>query len=99
MWYVIIGNDVDNSLSKRLKVRDQHLTRLNELKSQGRLLVAGPCPVVDNEDPGDAGFSGSIIIAEFDSLEQAQAWANLDPYIEAGVYESVVVKPFKKVLP
>ena len=99
MWYVIIGNDVENSLGKRLQVRDQHLARLNELKSQGRLFVAGPCPVIDNEDPGEAGFSGSVIIAEFDSLEHAQAWANQDPYIEAGVYESVVIKPFKKVLP
>ena len=99
MWYVIIGNDVENSLSKRLQVRDQHLARLNELKAQGRLFVAGPCPVIDSEDPGEAGFSGSVIIAEFDSLDNAQTWANQDPYIEAGVYESVVIKPFKKVLP
>lgn len=99
MWYVIIGNDVKNSLDNRRLVRDKHLARLNELKEQGRLLVAGPCPVIDNEDPGEAGFSGSIIIAEFDSLEQAQTWADLDPYIEGGVYDTVIVKPFKKVLP
>ena len=99
MWYVIIGNDHENSLSNRLQVRDQHLVRLNTLKSQGRLLVAGPCPLIDSEDPGDSGFSGSVIIAEFDSLDQAQSWANDDPYLEAGVYQSVVVRPFKKVLP
>ena len=99
MWYVIIGNDVENSLSKRLQVREQHLARLNQLKSQGQLFVAGPCPAIDSEDPGDAGFSGSVIIAEFDSLDQAQQWADQDPYIEAGVYDSVVIKPFKKVLP
>ena len=99
MWYVIIGQDYDNSLGSRLSVRDQHLARLNELKDQGRLFVAGPCPAIDNEDPGEAGFTGSVIIADFESLEQAQQWADQDPYIEAGVYEKVLVKPFKKVLP
>lgn len=99
MWYVIIGNDTENSLSRRLETRNQHLERLNELKSQGRLFAAGPCPAIDNEDPGEAGFTGSVIIAEFDSLKQAQDWADQDPYIEAGVYESVTVKPYKKVLP
>ncbi len=99
MWYVIIGKDFDNSLSRRVKVRDQHLARLDDLKAQGRLFVAGPCPVIDSEDPGDAGFSGSVIIAEFESLEHAQSWAHQDPYVEAGVYESVEIKPFKKVLP
>ena len=91
--------DYDNSLGSRLSVRDQHLARLNELKDQGRLFVAGPCPAIDNEDPGEAGFTGSVIIADFESLEQAQQWADQDPYIEAGVYEKVLVKPFKKVLP
>ncbi len=99
MWYVIIGEDYENSLGNRLNVREQHLARLNELKDQGRLLVAGPCPSIDNEDPGEAGFSGSVIIAEFESLEQAQTWANQDPYMEAGVYKNVTIKPFKKVLP
>ncbi len=99
MWYVIVGEDYENSLADRLSVRDKHLARLNELKNQGRLLIAGPCPAIDNEDPGEAGFTGSVIIAEFESLEQAQLWANQDPYIEAGVYENVSIKPFKKVLP
>ena len=99
MWYVIIGHDYENSLENRLKVRDKHISRLKELQNQGRLFAAGPCPAIDTEDPGEAGFSGSVIIAEFDSLGQAQTWANQDPYIEAGVYESVMVKPYKKVLP
>jgi len=99
MWYAIIGEDYENSLANRLSVREQHVSRLNELKDQGRLFVAGPCPSIDNEDPGEAGFSGSVIIAEFESLTQAQKWADQDPYIEAGVYEKVSVKPFKKVLP
>ncbi|NTS76121.1 YciI family protein [Catenovulum sp. SM1970] len=99
MWYVIFSQDVENSLPLRKQVREQHLARLNELKHQGRLLVAGPNPAIDAEDPGEAGFTGSTVIAEFDSLEQAQTWADADPYIEAGVYQSVIVKPFKKVLP
>ena len=99
MWYAIIGEDHENSLENRLSAREKHVTRLNELKDQGRLLLAGPCPTIDNEDPGEAGFSGSVIIAEFESIEQAKKWANQDPYIEAGVYKNVTVKPFKKVLP
>ena len=99
MWYVIIGEDNADSLEKRMAARPQHIERLQELTKQNRLLVAGPNPAVDNEDPGDAGFTGSIIIAEFNSLDDAQQWANQDPYIEEGVYQSVTVKPFKKVLP
>ena len=99
MWYVITGNDVKNSLENRFRVRDKHLERLAVLKEQGRLLLAGPCPAIDSEDPGPAGFTGSVIIAEFDSLQQARDWADADPYMDAGVYESVSVKPFKKVLP
>ncbi|MEJ2213464.1 MAG: YciI family protein [Gammaproteobacteria bacterium] len=99
MYYSIIGIDNDNSLEKRLSVRPAHVERLKQLLNEGRLLVAGPNPAIDNEDPGPNGFSGSIIIAEFSSLEAAQKWADEDPYIEAGVYASVMVKPFKKVLP
>ncbi|NQY33434.1 MAG: YciI family protein [Alteromonadaceae bacterium] len=99
MLYMVYSEDVDNSLALRLTVRDQHIARLKELQNEGRLLVAGPCPAIDSEDPGDAGFTGSLIIAEFDSLVDAQAWADTDPYIGAGVYEKVIVKPYKKVLP
>lgn len=99
MWYAIISEDVDNSLEKRISARPQHVERLKALANAGRLLTAGPHPAIDNEDPGEAGFTGSLIIAEFDSLEDAQAWADVDPYIEAGVYKQVTVKPFKKVLP
>jgi len=99
MYYSIVGEDVPDSLEKRLSVRPAHVERLKELLDQGRLLVAGPNPAIDNEDPGPNGFTGSIIIAEFDSLQQAQQWADQDPYIGAGVYEKVTVKPFKKVLP
>lgn len=99
MWYAIISQDVPNSLSKRQSVRTAHLERLNTLKDQGRLLIAGPHPAIDSEDPGDAGFSGSLVVAEFASLAEAQAWADADPYIEAGVYEKVIVKPYLKVLP
>lgn len=99
MWYAIISEDVDNSLEKRMSARPQHVERLKALANAGRLLTAGPHPAIDNEDPGEAGFTGSLIIAEFDSLEDAQAWADVDPYIEAGVYKQVTVKPFKKVLP
>ena len=99
MWYAIISEDVANSLEKRLAARPDHLARLQELKQQGRLLIAGPHPAIDTEDPGNAGFSGSLVVAEFDSLESAQSWADADPYIAAGVYQSVTVKPFKKVLP
>lgn len=99
MFYLIYSEDVKNSLKKRLSVRELHLARLSVLQSEGRLLVAGPCPAIDSNDPGDAGFTGSLVIAEFNSLEQAQIWADADPYISAGVYEKVTVKPYKKVLP
>ncbi len=99
MLYAFISQDVKNSLEKRLSVRDQHVARLNELKDEGRLIIAGPHPAIDSPDPGDAGFTGSLIVAEFESLNAAQAWADSDPYIEAGVYEKVIVKPYKLVLP
>ncbi|MCI3944649.1 hypothetical protein BW686_17725 [Pseudomonas syringae] len=99
MLYAIIATDVDNSLEKRLSVRPAHLDRLNALKDAGRLVLAGPHPAVDSNDPGAAGFSGSLIVAEFESLSAAKAWADADPYIAAGVYAAVVVKPFKQVLP
>ena len=99
MYYAIISEDVENSLDNRLKARPDHLARLIALKDEGRLLVAGPHPAIDSDDPGAAGFTGSLVIAEFDSLEAAQAWADEDPYIAAGVYAKVVVKPYKKVLP
>jgi len=99
MWYVINATDNEGSLERRLSVRARHLARLQELQNQGRLLLAGPCPAVDSNDPGPAGFSGSLIVAEFDSLEDAQSWADADPYVEAGVYAGVSVKPFRKVLP
>ena len=99
MFYAIMSVDVPDSLSLRKSVRDKHLERLEQLKQEGRLLVAGPHPAIDTETPGDAGFSGSLVIAEFPSLADAQSWAKDDPYIEAGVYENTVVKPFKKVLP
>jgi len=96
---MINGIDIPNSLERRLSVREKHLQRLKQLQNEGRLVLAGPNPLIDSEDPGDAGFSGSLIVAEFESLAAAEQWAQSDPYIEAGVYESVVVKPFKKVLP
>ena len=99
MWYAIIGQDIENSLEKRMSVRADHIKRLQDLQDEGRMLLAGPNPMIDSEDPGPAGFSGSIIVAEFDSLEAAQAWADADPYLAAGVYEKVTVKPFKKVFP
>ena len=99
MWYSISSQDVENSLEKRLTARPAHLARLEVLKQQGRLLLAGPHPAIDSETPGEAGFTGSLVIAEFDSLEDAQQWADQDPYIDAGVYTQVTVKPFKKVLP
>ncbi|HGX93254.1 MAG TPA: YciI family protein [Candidatus Tenderia sp.] len=99
MLYAIIAEDVADSLDKRLAARPAHLKRLNELTSAGRLILAGPTPSIDSEDPGPAGFSGSLIIAEFDSLASAQAWADADPYVSAGVYHQVTVKPFKRVLP
>lgn len=99
MLYAIIATDVENSLEKRLSVRPAHLERLNALKDAGRLVLAGPHPAVDSNDPGPAGFSGSLIVAEFESLSAAQTWAKADPFVAAGVYANVVVKPFKQVLP
>lgn len=99
MWYAIISEDTENSLAKRLTARPAHLARLEALKIQGRLLLAGPHPAIDSENPGDAGFTGSLVIAEFDTLQDARRWADEDPYITAGVYASVTVKPFRKVLP
>ncbi|WP_395610811.1 YciI family protein [Pseudomonas sp. B22129] len=99
MLYAIVATDVANSLEKRLSVRPAHLERLKVLQADGRLVLAGPNPAVDSNDPGDAGFTGSLIIAEFASLADAQAWAKADPYIAAGVYADVSVKPFKQVLP
>jgi len=99
MLYAIISQDIEDSLDKRMSVRDAHVERLNILKNAGRLVLAGPHPAIDNNEPGQAGFTGSLIVAEFDNIEDAQLWAKLDPYIESGVYANVVVKPFKKVLP
>ena len=99
MYYTIIGTDVPESLERRISVRQEHLARLEKLQNEGRLLTAGPFPDIDSEDPGPAGFSGSLIVAEFNSLSDAQQWADNDPYIKAGVYESVSVKPYKKVFP
>jgi uncharacterized protein YciI len=99
VYYAIISEDIENSLEKRLAARPEHVARLQILNEQGRLLIAGPHPAIDSEDPGPAGFSGSLVVAEFSSLTDAQAWADQDPYITAGVYEKVTVKPYKKVLP
>ena len=99
MYYSIVGTDIENSLERRMSVRERHVARLKDLAEQGRLLMAGPNPAIDSEEPGESGFTGSIIVASFESLESAQAWAAEDPYIEAGVYDNVTVKPFKKVLP
>ncbi len=99
MLYAIIAEDKPDSLEKRLAARPEHVARLETLKERGKLILAGPHPAIDNEDPGSAGFSGSLIVAEFESFEDAQSWANADPYIKADVYERVTVKPFKKVLP
>ena len=99
MLYAIIAEDVNDSLAQRITTRPKHLERLHALREEGRLILAGPHPAIDSEDPGDAGFSGSLIVAEFDSMEDAQDWANADPYMLAGVYKSVTIKPFKKVLP
>jgi len=99
MFYMICAEDNDNSLALRLSVRDKHLSRLTVLTEQNRLLIAGPFPAIDSEEPSDAGFTGSLIVASFNNLAEAQQWADEDPYIAAGVYKNVVVKPFKKVLP
>ncbi len=99
MLYAIISKDIENSLEKRLAARPAHLKRLNALQDEGRLILAGPHPAFDSNEPGEAGFSGSLIVAEFEDLEEAQTWANDDPYQHAGVYDCVEVKPFKKVFP
>lgn len=99
MLYTIISEDVADSLEKRLSARPAHLKRLQELQDAGRLVLAGPHPSIDSDNPGAAGFTGSLVVAEFDSLTSAQQWADVDPYIDAGVYAKVTVKPFKKVFP
>lgn len=99
MYFAIIATDVPNSLSRRLPVRDQHLARLHHLNDAGRLLIAGPHPATDEIEPKELAFTGSLVVADFDNLADAQAWADQDPYISAGVYEDVVVKPYLKVLP
>ncbi|MGZ3814660.1 MAG: YciI family protein [Mucilaginibacter sp.] len=99
MLYAIISEDVADSLEKRLSVRPAHLKRLQELQDAGRLILAGPHPSIDSDNPGSAGFTGSLVVAEFDSLDDAQQWANVDPYIDAGIYAKVTVKPFIKVFP
>lgn len=99
MWYAIIAEDTPNSLDKRLAARPEHLKRLQALQETGRLLLAGPFPAIDSTDPGPAGFSGSLIVAEFSNLAAAQEWANNDPFVIANVYQRVTVKPFRKTLP
>lgn len=99
MWYAMMAEDVPNSLEKRLAARPEHLSRLKALQDTGRLLLAGPFPAIDSTDPGPAGFTGSLIVAEFTTLEEATVWANNDPFVIAGVYQHVVVKPFRKSLP
>ena len=99
MWYVIEGYDGEQVLAARMQARAAHLARLQALLDQGRLLLAGPCPAIDAEDPGPAGFSGSVVVASFDDLAAAQAWADADPYVAVGVYARVQVRPFRKVLP
>ena len=99
MLYAITGQDIQDSLKKRQAVRSKHVARLQTLKEEGRLILAGPHPAIDSNDPGAAGFTGSLIVAEFNSLQEALTWANADPYMNAGVYEKVDVKPFNKVLP
>jgi uncharacterized protein len=99
MFYAIRGTDVPNSLEKRKTARPAHIARLEQLRDAGRLLLAGPLPAIDAEDPGPAGFTGSLIVAEFDSLEAARAWAQADPYVTAGVYAAVDVSPFRKTMP
>jgi uncharacterized protein YciI len=99
MWYAIIGTDNVDSLAARKSARPAHLARLQQLQDEGRMLLAGPFPAIDADDPGPAGFSGSLIVAEFGSLAEAQGWAAADPYVDAGVYRETTVKPFRKVLP
>jgi len=99
MLYAFISQDAPGTLEKRMAARPQHVERLEQLRDDGRLILAGPHPAIDSDDPGPAGFTGSLVVAEFDSLDDARHWANADPYLAAGVYEQVTVKPFKKVLP
>lgn len=99
MWYAIMAEDTPNSLDKRLEARPDHLRRLQELQDTGRLLLAGPFPAIDSLDPGPAGYSGSLIVAEFPNLDEATAWANNDPFVISNVYKHVIVKPFRKTLP
>ncbi len=99
MWYAITGHDTSNSLDKRIAARPAHVARLQAMQTEGRLLLAGPFPAIDATDPGAAGFTGSLIVAEFASLQAAQEWANADPYVTAEVYASVDIKPFKKTFP
>ena len=99
MLYALISQDAEGTLEKRLAARPEHLKRLEQLRDEGRLILAGPHPAIDSDDPGNAGFTGSLVVAEFDSLEDARHWADADPYLAAGVYEQITVKPFKKVLP
>ena len=99
MWYAIMAEDTPNSLEKRLAARPAHFARLQNMQDEGRLLLAGPFPAIDSNDPGPAGYSGSLIIVEFPTVEEAQQWANEDPFVTAGVYSQVVVKPFRKTLP
>jgi len=99
MFYAIVGEDRPDSLAQRLAARPDHVQRLQALQAEGRLLMAGPFPAIDSPDPGPAGFTGSLIVAEFPSLTAARAWADADPYVAAGVYDRVTVRPFKKVLP
>ncbi len=99
MLYAIIAEDVKNSLQDRLTARPKHLQRLTALQDQGSLILAGPHPAIDSEDPGETGFTGSLVVAEFESIEEAKAWADADPYVAAGVYANVTIKPFKKVFP
>ena len=97
MYYVLFAHDIPNTLEKRLAVREQHLARLKQLQKENRLLIAGPNPAIDDENPGEAGFTGSTVIAQFENLQAAKNWAEQDPYVEAGVYGEVIIKPFKKV--
>jgi uncharacterized protein YciI len=99
MWYAIMTEDVANSLENRMEARPAHLARLTALQDQGRLMLAGPFPAIDSVDPGPAGFTGSLIVAEFDNLEAANIWAKADPFVSAGVYKGISVKPFRKTLP
>jgi uncharacterized protein YciI len=99
MWYAIISEDIADSLPRRAKARPAHLERMQRLLDEGRVLIAGPHPAIDSEDPGPAGFTGSLVVVDFPSLQEATAWANDDPYVEAGVYSKVIVKPFKLVMP